>query len=415
MHWSNALCSVTRRRGQGEGAVYRTADGRWRASVDLGSANGKRRRRYISGRTREEVARKLRQAQQTVDAGLPLVEGRSPSLREWLRAYLAIADARLRPRTVDGYRSVIERRIIPEIGDVRLSRLQPHDLDRLYAAMRADNLAPATVLKAHRIMSRALKVAWQRNLVARNVAHLVDAPSLVRTEIQPFTPAEARQLIDSAHGLRGSARWSVALALGLRQGEALGLAWDAIDLDRGTLTVRQALQRLSWRHGCQDPTVCGTSLKPAVRARCCPQRSGGGLRLVEPKSSAGRRTIALPPQLVDALRSHHAEQAAERLRRGSGWIDSGLVFTTETGAATDPSDDHAAWKSLLRSAGLRDARLHDARHTAATLMLTMGVPARVAMQVLGHSQISLTLGTYSHVVPELAVDAATRVGNALWA
>jgi integrase len=179
----------------------------------------------------------------------------------------------------------------------------------------------------------------------------------------------------TASGLDNAARWSVALALGLRQGEALGLAWDDVDLDGGTLTVRV---------------------------------------LVPPKSRAGRRTIALPQPLVDALKAHRSAQAAERLAAGTDWVKSGLVFTQPNGKPIDPASDYRQWHALLAGAGVRRARLHDARHTAATIMLTMGIPARVAMEILGHSQTSLTLGTDSHVVPELAQDAANRVGTALW-
>ena len=193
-------------------------------------------------------------------------------------------------------------------------------------------------------------------------------------------------MLDAARDHRNAARWSVALALGLRQGEALGLTWDAVDLDVGTLTVRQALQR----------------------------QPGKGLVFVQPKSRAGRRTVALPGPLRDALRAHRTAQLAERMAAGSVWRDNDLVFCQENGAPIDPRSDHRAWRSLLAEAGVRPARLHDARHTAATLLLQQGVPARVAMEILGHSQISLTLGTYSHVAPELAEDAARRMGEALW-
>jgi integrase len=172
----------------------------------------------------------------------------------------------------------------------------------------------------------------------------------------------------------------------LRQGEALGLAWNAVDLDVGTLTMRQALQR----------------------------QPGNGLVPVQPKSRAGRRTIALPGPLRDALRAHRTAQLAERLAAGSLWQDNGLVFCQVDGRPIGPCNDHRAWRALLADAGVRQARLHDARHTAATLLLQQGVPARVAMEILGHSQISLTLGTYSHVVPEVAEDAARRMGEALW-
>jgi integrase len=290
-------------------------------------------------------------------------------------------------RPTDGsYRSKIESRLIPALGHHRLDRLQPEHVESLYRDLSRAGLAPASVLQIHRILSRALKVAVQRGRVARNVCTLVDAPSRDQIEVVPLTAAEARSLLAAAEGQRLSARWSVALAIGLRQGEALALQWSDIDLDTGLLRVRRSLQRIR----------------------------GRGLVVDKPKSRAGRRTIALPTQLVDALRQHRARQIEERLAAGSMWQDNDLVVCQPNGRPIDPAADWKAWKRLLRAAGLRDARLHDARHTAATLLLQQGVHPRVAMQILGHSQISLTLGTYSHVVPEIARDAAERIGAALW-
>jgi integrase len=254
------------------------------------------------------------------------------------------------------------------------------------AEQRQPGLSSTTVLLHHRVLSRALKVARQRGRVARNVTALVDAPTPQREEVQPLTATDARRLLTAARGLDNAARWSVALSLGLRQGEALGLLWEDVDLDAGTVTVRRALQR----------------------------QKGAGLVLVEPKSRAGRRTILLPAPLLAALKAHRTWQLGQRLAAANVWEDGGFVFCQPNGRPIDPRADWRAWKALLVQAGVRDARLHDARHTAATMLLQQGVPARVAMQILGHSQISLTVGTYSHVVPELAQDAAERMGEALW-
>jgi integrase len=376
------------RRGSGEGSIYRDADGRWRAVVDLGWSNGRRRRKYLSGRTRGEVVASIRQIQQALDSGLPISSGdRVPTVEEWLLFWLDnIAAARVRPSTLQGYRGYVINRIVPALGKHRLDRLQPEHLEMFYRRCAEAGLAPASVLQMHRILSRALKVALQRGRVARNVATLVDAPSVTRPEIVPLTPEEARQILTAADGTRLAARWSVALALGLRQGEALGLPWSAVDLDRGVLSVRQALQR----------------------------QQGKGLVIVQPKTASGRRTLVLPEQLITALRVHRERQSAERETAGNLWQDSGMVFTTPFGTPIDPRNDHRNWQLLLDAAGVRRARLHDARHTAATLLLIQGVPARVVMQILGHSQITLTLGTYSHVVPELAHDAARRMNDALW-
>ena len=297
-----------------------------------------------------------------------------------------IAARRVRPSTLTTYRGYVRNRVNPTLGRHRLDRLQPEHLEQLYRQLEEEGLAAASVLQIHRILARALKVAMQRGKIVRNVATLVDAPSVQREEVQPLTLEEARRVLNAAATVRNSARWSVALALGLRQGEALGLTWEDVDLDHGALTIRRALQR----------------------------QTGRGLVLVAPKSRAGRRVIPLPQELVQALRTHRTTQMQERLRAGSMWRDGGFVFASPTGTPVDPRNDHATWKRLLVAAEVKPARLHDARHTAATLLLTQGVPARVAMEILGHSQIGLTLGTYTHVALELSRDATSRVADALW-
>ena len=386
------------RKANGRSSIYLGADGRWHGYVTMGvKDNGRTDRRHVQGATEKVVTAKVRQLEKRRDAGSVATAGRAPTVGEWLTYWLEnVAEPKVRPSTLQGYRSHITNHLLPGLGEHRIDRLQPEHLEKFYAACAQKGLAPATVLQLHRILSRALKVALQRERVGRNVATLVDAPSLTREEVQPLSAADARAILAAAKGRRNAARWSVALALGMRQGEALGLMWDFVDLDAGTIRVRWALQRLR----------------------------GVGLVLVEPKSRAGRRTIALPPQLVDALRAHRDAQAAEREEAGNVWDDSvqvlggpvrrGLVFTQATGRPIAPEQDWRAWKDLLKAAGVRDARLHDARHTSASLLLAEGVPARVVMELLGHSQISLTLGTYSHVAPEVSRVAADRIGGRLW-
>ncbi|OHV33533.1 MULTISPECIES: tyrosine-type recombinase/integrase [Pseudofrankia] len=402
------------RRGAGEGAIYKSPDGRWRASVDLGWRDGKRQRKYLSGRTRAEVAEKLRKLRRQQEDGVvvAVTTGKKPpTVGQWVTFWVEhIAPARVRPSTLDGYRSKVNHRIIPALGGYKLEALQPENVETWRDELLAEGLAPATVRQCFRILSRALKVAVQRGKVARNVCALVDAPAVQRDEIRPLTAQQARQILKVAADDVNPARWSVALSLGLRQGEALGLAWDAVDLVRGTIAVRQALQRRPWQHGCGD-TPCGKK-----RAGSCPSRvGGGGLVLVAPKSRAGRRTITLPRPLVRALRDQRDRQrkAAEHAR--DLWKNEwNLVFTQPNGCPLDPARDWATWKRLLEQAGVPHARLHDARHTAATLLLAQGTPARVAMEILGHSQISLTLDTYSHVIPEMQRDAADGIGSVLW-
>ncbi len=378
---------MTKRAASGESSIVKGADGRFHGYVSMGlKEGGKRDRRHVAAGRRADVVRMVRELEDQRDAGIVLTTGRGLTVGQWVQLWLdTIAARKVRPSTLAGYRTCVAR-ITLHLGHHRLDRLQPEHLEAFYSRLQEGGLSPTTVLLHHRVISRALKVAMQRGRVARNVATLVDAPTPEHDEVVPLTAEEARKILQAASDLPNGARWSVALALGLRQGEALGLLWDAVDLDAGTLTVRRALQR----------------------------QTGKGLVLVEPKSNAGRRTIKLPDPLWDVLRAHRVRQAEQRLAAANVWEDRGFVFCQPNGRPIDARRDWLNWKALLQAAGVRDARLHDARHTAATLLLQQGVKARVAMQVLGHSQITLTLGTYSHVVPELAQEAADRMGDALW-
>ncbi|WP_448642951.1 site-specific integrase [Geodermatophilus sp. URMC 63] len=176
------------------------------------------------------------------------------------------------------------------------------------------------------------------------------------------------------------------MAVGLRQSEALALRWSDVDLDNGTLSVRRRLHRVS----------------------------GQGLVYEEPKADRSRRNLALPAQLVDALRAHRAIQREERIAAGSLWQDHDLLFAQPNGRPIERTSDWRAWKALLHQAGVREVRLHDGRHTAATLLLSEGVHPRVVMEVLGHAQMRTTTDIYSYVMPALGRDAADRMGSALW-
>lgn len=374
------------KRANGEGSLYQRPDGYWVAQVDLGWHHGRRKRKYVAARTRAEAHTKLRAVLTERDRGL-VSTARPMKVKDWFETYRTeVAPSRQRVSTLERLDDTIRLHITPVIGHHRLDQLKPMHLVALYNAKTGAGLAAATVRQIHAIIRRALAVAVKWQLVTQNVATLVDPPSVPRIEVEPLTSTEAQKLLQAALGGRNEARWIVGLALGLRQGEVLGLWWDDIDLDAGTLRVRRALQR---------------------------QRADG-LVFTEPKTARSRRTVSLPAPLVASLRAHRSHQLQERLLAGSMWRGSDCVFTTECGSPIDPPNDYRLFKQLLVAAGLREVRLHDLRHTAASLLLLQGVAPRVVMEVLGHSQISLTMNTYSHVVPELKRDAADRMGEVLW-
>lgn len=394
------------RRAAGEGSVYQRADGRWEASVSGGiGPDGRRRRRKAVRATQRDALTALKIMVRERDAGLRADLGRMPTVGAWLDEWLASIELGLRASTVAFYRSMLTLYLRPHLGRARLDELRPEHVSAAYRAMLARGLSPATVGGAHRTLRAALRAAVAQGRLVRNPLDHVRPPKLRTAEIVPLTVDEARRVLAVAATRRNGARCAVALALGLRQGEALGLRWGDIDLAGGTLTVRRALQRRPWQHGCVVPESCG-------RARDCPRRTRPPLT-GEPKTAAGERTISLPEPLVAVLREHRRAQAEERLSAGELWSDEGWVFGTVLGGHVDQRNDARAWAALLRDANVRHVRLHDARHTAATMLLVQGVDSRTAMDILGWSRSSMAQ-RYQHVVPELRREAARRMGEALW-
>ena len=265
----------TRRPNQ-RSSIYLGNDGCWHGWVTVGvKADGGPDRRHRKGKTEAEVTRKVRELESQRESGYVSKPGRVPTLAEWMHEYLNVLCERLvlsetmAPRTLADYRSKTRHWINPLLGKHRLDRLTPEHLDTAYSVMLRRGLSPSTVLKVHRILSRALKIAVRRGRISRNVAALVDAPSAAAHEIEPLTREEARLILDVAASRRNGTRWSVALALGIRQGEALGLRWSYVDLETGVIRAWFQIQRIEWRHGCTDPHKCGEQWhRPPCKAAC---------------------------------------------------------------------------------------------------------------------------------------------------
>lgn len=374
-----------KRRGHGEGTIYQLPDGRFRAAIDLGWSNGRRRRKYVTRRSRAEVVKALKELMVLAETGRVSTR-RVPTVAQWMETYLSeVASAKVRPSTLHRNREEIEHHIVPLLGRHRLDKLTPAHLMAFYRD-RLTVLSVGSVRRLHANLRRALNVAVRWQLIHTNPAALVEPPSLPHVEVRPYSLDEARKFLKAVDSLRLEARWIIGIALGLRQGEVLGLRWNDVDLAAGTLRVRGQLQR--------DPDT-------------------GDLVFVETKTARSRRTLPVPPTVLAALRRHQERQAAERLDADS-WTDPGLVFATRVGTPIHPRNDYRSFREIIRQAGLRQVRLHDLRHTAASVLLAQGVPARVVMEILGHSQISVTLNIYAHVAPEMAREAASRLEKALW-
>lgn len=376
---------MPRRRGKGEGSITQLSDGRWQARLSYWDG-GRRKWKAYYGRTRTEARQKLTAALAALQQGQRPVSERQTVgqfLERWLRD---VAQPSLRPRTFTRYRELVQLHTIPALGRRPLARLSPEDLQALYRRKLEEGLAPRTVGHLHRVLHRALQDALRWGLVARNVCAAVRPPKVPTRELRVLGPEDARRLLAAAAGDPFEALYVLALTAGLRQGELLGLKWADVDLDAGRLQVRRTLQRV---------------------------RFGGWIE-AEPKSRTSRRSVVLTPLAVEALRRHRARQLAQRLQAGQAWEDHDLVFTNALGRPIEPQNllRRSYWP-LLERAGLPRMRFHDLRHSAATLLLAQGVHPKVVQEMLGHASISLTLDTYSHVLPNLQVEAAERMQQLL--
>jgi integrase len=352
--------------------------------LDMGrDASGKRVRQWHSGfRTKRDAERARVELLASIEHGTYCAPSRL-TLAAFLRdQWLPGLKAQVRPGTWAEHRSKVETHIIPAVGQVALQRLTPGHLNGVYAALLERGLSRRTVLHVHATVRRALADATRWNLTARNVALQASPPSPARPEMRTWTAEQLRQFLEHVADDRLSAMWLLAASTGMRRGEVVGLRWADVDLDAARLAVRQT-----------RVTV------------------GHQVHVNEPKTAKGRRSIALDPATVEALRGHRRQQLAERLAWGPSWADSGLVFVRENGQPLHPREVTRAFSRHVLAAGLPVLPLHGLRHTHATLALQAGVHPKVVQERLGHASISITLDTYSHAVPALEEQAAATVAR----
>ncbi|MEU0068943.1 site-specific integrase [Streptomyces sp. NPDC006332] len=303
--------------------------------------------------------------------------GYSSTVESWLEYWAEnIAKPYVSENTYDGYEVDVRVHFVPVLGAHRLDRLEPEHLERFYRKMQASGNSAGTAHHAHRTIRVALGEAVRRGHVVTNAAEIAKAPRLEEEDIEPYTIEEVQSLLVEAAKRRNSARWVVALALGLRQGEALGLHWEDVDLAAGYVRIRKNRIRPKYAHGC-GANPCGR------KAGYCPEREQTRREHKSTKSRAGRRTIGLPDPLIKILRQHQVAQELERIAADADWEGKGYVFASPVGGALSPNTDFHTWKRLLRDAGVRNGRLHDARHTAATVLLILGVPDVVIDSIMG--------------------------------
>ena len=366
------------RRGHGEGSITRRKDGRYQAALTLEN----HKRKYFYGETRKEVQDKLNKALYEQKQGT-LTTGPQMTLKVHLEKWLEqVCRLTMRANTYKAYRWAIRSHWIPALGHIKLQKLSIGDLQAFYAE-RARRMKPRTLVLMHSALSTALEDALKQGFIGRNVAKLIDLPSVERYEGQILTVEQAHMLLEVARGSRMDALLLVALTTGMREGELVALRWSDVDLEKGMLQVRHSL---TWV-------------------------SGLGYVENEPKSKAGRRKIMLPSVVVEALKEHQVRQEQARAKKGDRWKEHGLVFSNTCGSFFNPGRVWFLFKKLLKKAGVPDVRFHDLRHGAATVLLAAGVDLKVVSALLGHSSVAITADIYAHVLPEMQQEAVKKMDD----
>lgn len=366
------------KRGNNEGSVYHRADGRWVGALTLPGG----RRKSFYGQSQKAVLDRLAKAREELQRGRAPVGGRltvGTYLTRWLED---TAQPGLRVSTFRSYSDIIKLHLLPALGTIPLTRLTREDVQSLLRRKQAAGKSPRTVRNIRAVLRHALNQAIMDGHLALNAAAAATPPRVPHYDVKPLTPEEARKLLETAKGDRLEALYALVLTLGLRRGEGLGLRWADIDLEQRQLRVTQALTQVA-----------------------------GRMSLGEPKTTRSRRTLPLTPGLVGLLKAHRARQLEDRLRAGPRWQNSGLVFTSTNGGPTHPRNALRSFYAMLERGRLPRMRLHDLRHSAASFLLASGVSPRVAMDVLGHSQIAVTMDLYSHLLPGALEDAVGKADS----
>ncbi|MFF7078652.1 tyrosine-type recombinase/integrase [Streptomyces lavendulae] len=372
-----------KRNPNGAGTITQRKDGRFQAAVYVLQPDGTRARKFAYGKTWAECDVKRRELLTKVDQGVP-VPTRSAKLSEWLPYWLDnIVKPHRKRTTFAKYEIHVRLYLVPLLGSKRLESLGVADVRRALAQLQKKNSA-ATAKESHRVLRTALTAACREELVSRNVATLVEPPKVDSREMDPWSLQETLDFLAAARTDPLYPAFVIAIALGFRRGEIVGLRWENVDLD-----------------------------KREVRVRTQRQRVGGEAYEDDPKGRRRRQTLPLPGICVAPLRWQRMKQAAQREKAGDAWEETGYVFTTRTGRPIEPRNVYRSFTRVAKDAGLRVIRLHDARHGTATLLTAAGVPPRVVMEILGHSQIAVTMNVYTHVVQDTQREAIGHMDRLL--
>lgn len=363
------------------GKEYTYWEGRYTCGFD--PKTGKQRQHSISGKTQAEVAQKLREVTAEIGKGT-FKEACKLTVGEWSIVWDKDYLIGVKPRTQEAYRSILCTHIRPELGTIKLEVLNAHTIQHFYNGLSQKGLSAKTVKNVHGVLHELLQQAVRIGYLRMNPSDACTLPRVVKKEIKPLSDDAIRQFLEAVQGHRFEILLMVTLFTGLREGEVLGLSWDRVDFDKGTLLIDRQLQRAKDETGERRYS------------------------LVSLKNDKWRR-ITPADFVMELLRRQWSRQAEWRLRAGPAWEDSGLVFTNELGEHLSPYTVYHNFKRLAASIGLPEARVHDLRHSYAVAAIKSGDDIKTVQGNLGHATASFTLDVYGHVTDQMKRDSAERM------
>ena len=370
-----------------KGHVRKRGD-KWCFVVELprDEITGKRRQKWFSGfNTKKEAEKALTQKLHELNTG-SFVEPNKVTFLEHFESWLLDKKAQVRESTWRTYDWIARCHIIPTIGKLELTKIKPATLQKLYQQLqhRDEPLSARSIIQVHLLIKQCLDRALKWGMIPNNPANAVDPPRYRKKEMLVWNVEEIGRFLSAAESHRLYALFYLAITTGMRKGELLGLRWTDIDFENKTIHVSQALAAVS-----------------------------KGYKLQEPKTASGRRMISLSENDMTVLSQHKRKQAAEKLRVGEHYHDHGLVFASLVGTPISPRNVDRIWYELRKKADVPPITFHGLRHTHATLLLKQGVHPKIVSERLGHSNIGITLDTYSHVLPGLQEAAASQFSEVI--
>jgi integrase len=367
--------NMAKKRGNNEGTVYKRKDGRWYAQVSL---SGKRITKYA--KTQRECHDWVREITNKIEHGMSF-DATQLTLERYMQSWLTGKDLSIRQNTARNYRRYAEQDILPVIGKLRLQNIQPAHIRQLYLRMQAEGKGSRTIQLVHATLHCALKQAVRERLIGYNPMDAVERPKVETKEFHIFTESQARTFLEAARGHPYEALFYLALTTGLRKGELLGLMWEDVDWDKGTLRIERQLQ----------------------------QAYSSSAKLVPTKTRSGRRQIKLGKIGLAMLEAHRQRQEAQKTLAGDSWKENGMIFTTSIGTYASQSKVSKEFKQILSENDLPDIRFHDLRPTSLSLLLDIGTPVNTVQHRAGHSKASVTTDIYGHVMAHSQDAAAENI------